>query len=52
MELPRTLSKDSERSIPNLTQLQELLNIILHNLPRYTELRHWGKNTIPYGAAL
>ena len=29
---PRTVSKGSERSIPTLTELQELLNVILHTL--------------------
>ena len=48
---PRTVSKGPERSVPTLTELQEVVNVILlYQLRRYTELRHCGKNTIPNGA--
>ena len=40
---PRTVSKGSKSSIPPLTELQELLNGIVHNL-----IRHCAKNTIRY----
>ena len=51
---PRTVSKGSERSIPTLTELQELLNVILHNLISFAGIPILGiveeKNTILYGA--
>ena len=50
---PRMVSKGSKTSFPTLTELQELLNVILHShyqLRKYTKVRHCGKNTIHYGA--
>ena len=35
----RTVSKGSERSIPTLTELQELLNVILHSLISFAGIR-------------
>ena len=50
---PRTLSKASEGSIPTLTALQKVLNIILHSLINFAGISCADiavKNTIPYGA--
>ena len=50
---PPTVSKGSERSIPTLTKLQELLNVILHSLISIAGIPSSDiekKNTIPYEA--